>query len=574
MSDGTHRALLVVNSTFPADRSNLPELEGPRNDPVVLQAALCHETTGLFLGTDVRVVAERPMAAVLSEVEDFLRTATRRETLLLYYSGHGMLDLRSELFLCTHDSRMDRLRSTAVKASDLRAMMDESAAGAIVVVLDCCHSGRFKGGDLPASLAGRGRFVLTSTRSGELANDTHVRNHASVFTHSLAEGLVHGALDHNRDGLVTLDDLYGYVHATLVGEGRPTPQKRFEGDGDVVIARRPTGPPPVIHMEAAPVLDLSDTVVDLGEVDVDEPLQPERIAVINRGGGSLDWTVETSADWVSVVADDVGVLLHLRPVPGPNRANVYVRDTRTRAMKTIRVIVRVRTPRTPPVELSPSAQEPSTSGKPPPLSKPPKPDEPPVSTAEPCGLPTSDEPAVRTMPRADLAPVANYGIISGARTILGATSRDIRGALGAESRWNVQNSSWLVLTLPLGFTTWAAFLIVGVQARRPRWILASVAYLVALTAIGVLFITAPDSATGQTDTDTWQANVGTAATLLLWVGGIAHGLLINRTWLERRRDIESKLRPPPFDNVWHNTAPLTLPVDATTEVSIDRQDDY
>ena len=349
MSARTYRALLIANSTFPADAQNLPDLEGPRNDPALLRDALCDSTAGLFPSDNIRLVTERTMAEVLRETEDFLSSASRQDTLLVYYSGHGLLDQRGELFLCTRDSRADRLRSTAVKASDVRGMMDESAALTTVVLLDCCHSGRFKGGVTPGTLAGRGRFVITSSRGGELANDAHVRNRASLFTHHLTEGLLRGAEDHDGDGVVNLSELYDYVHAALTTEGRQVPQKRFEGDGDVpvalrTVAREEPQPGLVTPAAAEPVLDLSDTVVDLGEVDADEVLPPERIAVINRGGGSLAWTVESSAEWVAAVADQTGVVLHLRPQPGPNRANVFVRDTATGELKTVRVSVRVRPP--------------------------------------------------------------------------------------------------------------------------------------------------------------------------------------------------------------------------------------
>jgi Caspase domain len=348
----TYRALLIANSTFPADRFNLPELEGPRNDPALLRDALCDGEVGLFASDNVRLVTERTMAEVLSEAEDVLVSATQRDTLLLYYSGHGLLDQAGELFLCTRDTRSDRLRSTAVKASDLRGMMDQSAAGTMVVVLDCCHSGRFKGGDIPATLAGRGRFVVASSRSGELANDSHVRNHASLFTHHLVEGIMYGAEDHDGDGIVTLSELYDYVHAALGAGGRQVPQKRFEGDGDVALALRAlrTAPRPQTELVdpalSAPVLDLSEMTVDLGEVDHDEVLPPERIAVINRGGGTLDWVAQSSADWIEVVAESSAIVVHLHPRPGPNRANVHVRDA-SGELKTVRLSVRVREPSTP-----------------------------------------------------------------------------------------------------------------------------------------------------------------------------------------------------------------------------------
>jgi Caspase domain len=384
MTAQTYRAVLVANSTFPADAYNLPDLEGPRNDPALLRDALCDRDVGLFAPDNVRLVTERTMSEVLSEAEDLLVSATRRDTLLIYYSGHGLLDQSGELFLCTRDSRSDRLRSTAVKASDLRGMMDASAAGTMVVVLDCCHSGRFKGSNIPATLSGRGRFVVTSSRPGELANDADVRNHASLFTHHLAEGIRSGAVDHDGDGIVTLSELYDYVRTALANEGRQVPQKRFEGDGDVALARRVADHVPadlVDPASSAPILDLSDTAIHLGEVGSDEHLPPERIAVINRGGGTLDWTAESSARWVEPVAEGGAVVLHLDPRPGPNRANVYVRETGG-ALKTIRVSVRVR---------EPAGRQDEVTGPADPV-KPPSPRE--ESSVRPSPLPTGAEPAV------------------------------------------------------------------------------------------------------------------------------------------------------------------------------------
>lgn len=76
----------------------------------------------------------------------------------------------------------------------------------------------------------------------QLAHDAHVRDHASLFTHHLAAGLLAGADDHDGDGLVTLSELYDYVHAALAEEGRQVPQKHFSGDGDVAVALRAPRP--------------------------------------------------------------------------------------------------------------------------------------------------------------------------------------------------------------------------------------------------------------------------------------------------------------------------------------------
>ncbi|HWC69259.1 MAG TPA: caspase family protein [Acidimicrobiales bacterium] len=420
MTTRTYRALIVANSTFPSDPHNLPELEGPRNDPALLRDALCDRTAGLVPADNVRLVTERTMSEVLREVEDFLHSASRQDTLILYYSGHGVLDQSNELFLCTRDTRSDRLRSTAVKASDVGEMIDASSAATTVILLDCCHSGRFKGGDVPATLAGRGRFVVTSSRSGELANDTDTRNHASLFTHHLVRGILDGAEDRDGDGVVNLSDLYEYVHAALTDQGRQVPQKRFEGDGDVPIALRTSTtvahPQPELLDPAlvAPVLDVPETTIDLGEIDSDEVLPPERIAVVNRGGGELEWTVESSASWVEPVAHERDVVLQLRPVPGPNRANVYIRDTRTGVIKTVRVSVRMRSPvaapATPPIRPStvvvgtlvaaPVGEPPVAE---PPAAEPPVPEPPAATAAAPVAEPPVPEPPVAEPPAATAA---------------------------------------------------------------------------------------------------------------------------------------------------------------------------
>jgi hypothetical protein len=355
----TYRALLVANSTFPADRDNLPELEGPRNDAALLRDALCDDRHGLFPSDNVRLVTEREAAEVLREAEELLRSAQPDDVVLLYYSGHGALSVAGDLLLATRDTRLDRPLSTAVKASSLSDMVEESSAATTVIILDCCYSGRFKGargGNLAEALAGRGRFVLTSSRGGELADDAHVQNRASMFTHYLVEALRGAADDVDGDGLVGLNEIYRYVHAHLTAGRRQVPERRFAGSGDVAIARRPrraatgdgvlqSGVEIVDPVRAVPVLDVSETSIDLRDIEVGEELPPERIAVINRGGGELRWTAECMESWVRLERHDDGLVLHLRPRVGVNRANVHVRETRTGMMKTVRIVVRGVVPR-------------------------------------------------------------------------------------------------------------------------------------------------------------------------------------------------------------------------------------
>ncbi len=206
-----------------------------------LRGALTDPAVGLFAPAEVRVLPERGAQEILVEIQRFLGSATRDDLLLLYYSGHGVLDYRNQLFLCASDTRTDVLMATSVSSTAINSMIADSAARTTVIVLDCCHSGAFKGGDLPAALAGTGRFVLASCRGGELAADTDARNGTSLFTTYLVEALRTGGSDPNGDGYVNLDELYAVMLRRLSGltPRRPLPQRHFSGVGDVAIARRP-----------------------------------------------------------------------------------------------------------------------------------------------------------------------------------------------------------------------------------------------------------------------------------------------------------------------------------------------
>ena len=264
------------------------------------------------------------MPEVLREVEQLLRSTTARDYVLIYYSGHGRLDQSNEFYFCTRDTHSDYLRSTAVNAGTVSKMVDESAAGTTVILLDCCHAGAFKGGgDIADSLAGGGRFVITSSRAGELANDASAQNHASMFTSCLVEGLRGGAPDDDADGLIGLSGLYDYVFTRLAALGRQIPQKRFSGSGDVPIAAASVRRGPDRPGRAGRARHRARCWTSRRPRSTwarclpGEPLPSERIAVINRGGGTLEWSAEASDDWVEVRVDTAGVLLVLSRARGP-----------------------------------------------------------------------------------------------------------------------------------------------------------------------------------------------------------------------------------------------------------------
>ena len=136
----TYRALLIGNSTFGADASLNP-LNAPTKDVARLHRALVDTATGLFDDEHVRLVTERTADELLDELDIFFNSAHRDDLLLLYYSGHGLLDERNQLFLCGRNTRSDRLLRTAVSNVRINEFIAQSVARCTVIILDCCGSG-------------------------------------------------------------------------------------------------------------------------------------------------------------------------------------------------------------------------------------------------------------------------------------------------------------------------------------------------------------------------------------------------------------------------------------------------
>ena len=188
-------------------------------------------------------LTERASHEILSELETFFGDATREDVLLLYFSGHGITADNGSLLLCGRNARTDRKLATTVSSETVNQMIRGCPAAAVVIVLDCCHAGAFKSGDLAGELAGRGRFVLTASRSRDRAPDAEHATGLSRFTGHLLRGIRGEAAIPGADH-VTLSDLYRYVHRRMAEDGPTIPQRRFDGDGEVAIARTLVAPPP------------------------------------------------------------------------------------------------------------------------------------------------------------------------------------------------------------------------------------------------------------------------------------------------------------------------------------------
>ena len=334
---GIHRALLVANSKFYEDPTHLPELNAPVYDMSRLEKALTHPTIGVFDPEQVKLLPNARCADALLSIESFFLDCEPDDTLLLYYSGHGKLDINNNFFLCAADTRLDRLLSTAIRDEQVNAMMRSSPARSFVLVLDCCSSGGWKSAAdlLPDPLTGSGRFLITSSRAGQNSKDAAVVTESSPFTKYLVEAIADADVDVDDDGFVDIDEIYKYVERSLRDSGQEAQRDFDKSKGSVALARRPIEKDEVVPVplldphigpEEPPSLSVVPEKIEVTAVRPGDLPVVERIYAFNRGGGVLDWTADSDDAWISLEPLDDYVRVSLAPtVAGPSRGTVYLR---------------------------------------------------------------------------------------------------------------------------------------------------------------------------------------------------------------------------------------------------------
>src|SRR5262249_28396948 len=280
---------------------------------------------------------------ILDELDRFFVSGRRDDLLLFYYSGHGVLDERGQLYLCGRDTRSDRLLRTAVSNTRINEFIAQSVCQRTVILLDCCSSGMFKGGGVGPQLAGPGRYIVSSTRGADLANDADSATGTSLFTECLVKGLLGEAGDTNRDGYLDLRDIYDYVRRELSTNTKQIPHSRFDGDADVSLARVralpqlsrvPSLPSP---KPREPTFALTEHVITLRDVGPEERLNPERIEVLRLTGESVDLVATSSDPWLQADVAEDHLIIELHPRVGTNRGKITVRDRASGTTQVLRV---------------------------------------------------------------------------------------------------------------------------------------------------------------------------------------------------------------------------------------------
>lgn len=283
-----NRALLIgvdlfvsLGSTYPSSANNVQEIyQALRYSAIPFREI---------------VVPETPVTSV-QELGDWIGRAfggaVEGDCSYLYVSTHGDYDAEGNAVLLLSDGETE----CRLTAAQLEALFKE-IRGTKIVLLDACYSGAFIGKGMrrqPDTVCFRSPEFKVLTSSGAMEESWYWNGREDpgqgsfYFTQILTQGISprwNYPADQNRDGSVTLSELYRYL---LKNHGASTPQVYPQEDETVVFAYDPDAGLPE---DSAPIVDavFSDDVITPDETLTLSytALRPVRVAyqIVYRSDG-------------------------------------------------------------------------------------------------------------------------------------------------------------------------------------------------------------------------------------------------------------------------------------------------
>ena len=194
-------------------------------------------------------------------IDFFTDVNTKAEdTLLFYYSGHGIPDVDGDIYLASSEIDPDAPFRKGFSFNELTKMIQRSVSIRIVTVLDCCYSGAAKLSkgheedaaklgtatiDTKANVLeqGEGKCLLAASQAAQEAYALKEGDH-SIFTYYLLQGLRGNEKSVDSDGNITPYSLGNYIYRSILNlpaRKRPKqkPITKVEASGDIILASYP-----------------------------------------------------------------------------------------------------------------------------------------------------------------------------------------------------------------------------------------------------------------------------------------------------------------------------------------------
>ena len=234
----TSRAVVLGMSSF--RHPELPDLPGVRSGVAEVSAILTDaQGTGLPRQHCLPVVDEPSLPVIGEHLQTFSEAA--RDTFIVYYAGHGVIDPSGELYLALPDTHMDRLSWTAIPVARVKQVLSESPATNRVFILDCCFSGRAieTMSEMQSRIAVQTEVSGTYTLTSAPPNSPSLAPAQSLFTAFTGELIqILQAGVPGEPELLTLGTVYKALRSNLGARGLPLPQQRNTENAQLLALAR------------------------------------------------------------------------------------------------------------------------------------------------------------------------------------------------------------------------------------------------------------------------------------------------------------------------------------------------
>jgi tetratricopeptide (TPR) repeat protein len=248
---GKKKALIIAISNY----DNFPkekQLPFCKNDGEEIYQIL--QKQGYEIPDDWKLIGTVTSKQLRDAIFDFFRNRTEsKDTLLFYFSGHGIPDGYGGHYLAPSDIKTDLPEYYGFRFTDLEDQANKSPAKKIITILDCCFSGaaEVKGNEDDVAKSARsdmertfkegdGKCVLASSLADQVSYKKKDEPY-SLFTYCLLEGLKGGNGEAiNLEGYVTPYSLGNYVYDRITSiDRRQKPITKTEMSGEIILAYYP-----------------------------------------------------------------------------------------------------------------------------------------------------------------------------------------------------------------------------------------------------------------------------------------------------------------------------------------------
>jgi hypothetical protein len=250
------RRIAVLIAVEQVDDGSFPPLTFAGQDVQRLAGVLGDEEAGRF--DEVEVLLQATRADLRAALTELMRTVRRQDTVLVYFSGHGLADTSSppRLMLVMRDSTLGDIGGSGVALDTVQEVLQALPARRKVLLVDACFTAEGKRADVASARSSEDVAEAPLLRTELPADEAHLLAagygrpafelpdlEGSLYTTHFVNGLEGLLADVDGDGVVTVSEAHDHAAAAAVdaSEGLQVPLAlyRISGREDLVLSGDP-----------------------------------------------------------------------------------------------------------------------------------------------------------------------------------------------------------------------------------------------------------------------------------------------------------------------------------------------